>query len=45
MLTLEGCEVRQRRLRDRLAAEGIDAIVLTDQRDIYYLTGILLCSD
>ena len=28
--------------RERLAAEGIDAVVLTDHRDIYYLTGVLL---
>ncbi len=42
MLTLKGCEVRQRRLRERLAAEGIDAVVLTDHRDIYYLTGVHL---
>ncbi len=42
MLTLEGCKDRQRRFRERLAVEGIDAVVLSDLRDIYYLTGVLL---
>lgn len=42
MLTLEGCRNRQRRFRDALAAEGIDAAIITDSRDIYYFTGALL---
>ena len=42
MLTMEGCKARQQRLRERLAADGIDAVVLTDHSDIYYFTGILL---
>ena len=43
MLTLEGCSDRQKRLRTKLNAEGIDAVVLTDHLEIYYLTGALLC--
>ena len=43
MLTLEGCSDRQERLRARLNAEGVDAVVLTDHLEIYYLTGVLLC--
>lgn len=43
MLTLEGCRDRQNRLRHELNAEGIDAVVLTDHLEIYYLTGVLLC--
>ncbi len=42
MLTVEGCKERQRRLRERLSDEKIDAIALTDRRDIYYFTGVLL---
>ncbi|MDE2999191.1 MAG: Xaa-Pro peptidase family protein [Gemmatimonadota bacterium] len=43
MLTPEGCRDRQNRLRAGLNAEGIDAVVLTDHLEIYYLTGVLLC--
>lgn len=42
MLTLKGCRYRQQRFRDALAAEGIDAAIITDSRDIYYFTGLLL---
>ncbi len=42
MLTPEGCRDRQHRLRAKLDAEGIDAVVLTDPVEIYYLTGLLL---
>jgi Xaa-Pro dipeptidase len=42
MLTLEGCRARQMRFRERLASEGIDAVVISDSRDIYYFTGLLL---
>lgn len=42
MLTLEGCRERQARFRACLAAEDIDAVVITDYRDIYYFTGLLL---
>lgn len=42
MLTLQGCKERQRRLRERLSANGIGAVVLTDHQDIYYFTGLLL---
>lgn len=41
MLTLEDCRARQARLRARLAAAGIDAAVVSDPRDITYLTGVL----
>ena len=44
MLTRDGSEQRQARLRERLAADGIEAAVITDQREIYYLTGELLCN-
>ncbi len=44
MLTQEGCKERQRRLRECLSAEGIDAVVLTDPAEIYYFTGLLLSS-
>ncbi len=43
MLTQEGSRGRQNRFKARLDEEGIDAAVITDRRDIYYLTGILLC--
>ena len=43
MLTLEGCRERQNRLRAELNANGIDAVVLTDPLEIYYLTGAPLC--
>ena len=33
---------RQQRFRARLSEEGIDAVIITDYRDIYYLTGVLL---
>jgi Xaa-Pro dipeptidase len=42
ILSTQGCLDRQTRLRERLAALNIDAAVLTDNRDIYYLTGMLL---
>ena len=42
MLTVNGCRERQMRFRKRLATEGIDAVVITDHRDIYYFTGIWL---
>ena len=42
MLTLEGCRARQDRFRERLGEEGIHAVALSDHRDIYYLTGVLL---
>jgi Xaa-Pro dipeptidase len=42
MLTQDGCRQRQERLRERLAAEGIDAVVLTDHLEIYYFTGVML---
>ncbi len=43
MLTLTGCRDRQSRFRQRLATEKLDGAVISDQRDIYYFTGILLC--
>lgn len=42
MLTQQGCLDRQKRFKARLAEEGIDAVVITDVRDIYYFTGLLL---
>ena len=42
MLTEEGSLTRQQRFRERLAAENLDAAVITHYLEIYYLTGILL---
>ena len=42
MLTRQGCLERQRRIRQRLATDHIDAIVLSDRRDVYYFTGVLV---
>lgn len=42
MLTIEGCKNRQVRFRKRLAEERLDAAVITDHREIYYLTGAML---
>ena len=41
MLTLEGCRTRQARFCERLEAAEIPAAVISDPRDIYYLTGLL----
>lgn len=41
MLTLEGCRARQDRFVERLDAAGIPAAVISEPRDIYYLTGLL----
>lgn len=42
MLTEAGSLERQRRLRQLLMKQNLDAVVLTDHRDIYYFTGMLL---
>jgi Xaa-Pro aminopeptidase len=42
MLTTEGCLQRQKRLREKLAAQNIDAAVITHYLEIYYFTGALL---
>src|SRR5207253_44092 len=41
MLTLDGCRARQERFLKRLEAAGIPAALISDPRDIYYLTGLL----
>jgi Xaa-Pro dipeptidase len=41
MLALDGCRTRQGRLRELLARDGLDAAVISDARDVYYLTGFL----
>lgn len=41
MLTKEGCERRQERFRAFLASERLDAAIITDHREIYWLTGLL----
>lgn len=41
MLTLEGCRTRQARFLARLEEAEIAAAVISDPRDIYYLTGLL----
>ncbi len=40
MLTPDGCRTRRQRFRQRLADRGLDAGVVTDRRDVYYLTGL-----
>ncbi|MFN8371284.1 MAG: Xaa-Pro peptidase family protein [Anaerolineae bacterium] len=42
MLTREGCLQRQARFKQRLAELKIEATVISDARDIYYFTGMLL---
>ena len=44
MLTREGCQARQERFRTLLAEQRLDAAVVSDPREIYYLTGLLLPS-
>lgn len=41
MLTLEGCRKRQERFLGRLEEAGIPGAVISEPRDIYYLTGLL----
>jgi Xaa-Pro dipeptidase len=41
VLTQNGCGTRQARFRDLLVREGIDAAIVSDHRDVYYLTGFL----
>lgn len=41
MLTQDGCRRRQERLRALLEREGIGAALISDPRDVYYLTGFL----
>jgi Xaa-Pro dipeptidase len=41
MLTLEGCRARQERFLSRLEEAGIPAALISEPRDIYYLTGLL----
>lgn len=41
MLTEQGCLQRQKRFRAVLAENKVDAVVLTDLRDVYYFTGRL----
>ncbi|MGH2533397.1 MAG: M24 family metallopeptidase [Thermomicrobiales bacterium] len=44
MLTRAGCQTRQERFRALLADQQIDAAVITDPPEIYYLTGQLFRS-
>ena len=41
MLTQAGCQIRQSRFRALLEARAVDAALITDPREIYYLTGLL----
>lgn len=41
MLTFDGCRERQSRFLARLEAAGVAAALISDPRDIYYLTGLL----
>ena len=45
MLTLQGSLTRQQRLRRRLAAQRLDAVLLSHPLEIYYFTGDLLPMD
>lgn len=42
MLTMDGCRVRQERFRRMLERRDLDAALISDPLDIYYLTGLLL---
>lgn len=42
MLTMDGCRIRQERFIEMLERNDLDAAVISDSRDIYYLTGVLL---
>lgn len=42
MLTREGCLQRQKRLRALMGEHTLDAVIVSDPRDIYYFTGVLL---
>ncbi|MDA0837774.1 MAG: Xaa-Pro peptidase family protein [Planctomycetota bacterium] len=42
MLTTEGCLQRQKRLREKLTGQDIDAAIITHYLEIYYFTGVLL---
>jgi len=41
MLTAEGCRARQERFLRRLDESGTDGALISEPRDIYYLTGVL----
>lgn len=45
MLTQEGSTIRQERLRQYLSENQIDTALISDYRDIHYLTGLLLDKD
>ncbi|MCZ6679626.1 MAG: Xaa-Pro peptidase family protein [Candidatus Poribacteria bacterium] len=42
MLTQEGSRIRQEHIREYLSENQIDALLISDYRDIHYLTGLLL---
>ena len=42
MLTQAGCRARQERFRSLLTARALDAAILYDPNEIYYLTGFLI---
>lgn len=42
MLTQEGCLARQKRWHETMTSLGLDAVAISDYRDIYYLTGALI---
>jgi Xaa-Pro dipeptidase len=41
MLTMQGCSERQARFLARMEETGIDAVLISHPRDIYYFTGLL----
>src|SRR6516225_355087 len=41
MLTLEGCRSRLARFREELDEQGVDLAVLSNYRNVYYLSGHL----
>ncbi len=45
MLTKEGCQTRQTRLREELSSAGTDAIALVHPLDIYYFHEVAPISD
>jgi Xaa-Pro aminopeptidase len=45
MLTQRGSALRQKRVREYLSENQIDAVLISDYRDIHYLTGLLLAKN
>ena len=42
MLTTDGCRMRQERFIEMLERNDLDGALISDPREIYYLTGLLI---